>query len=55
MSLPAGKNYSIAVKADGYLLHSENFDTPTSAGFREYEKIIYLKKNRINIYLLTTL
>ena len=44
ISLPAGKNYGIAVKADGYLFHSENFDIPTSAGFREYEKIIYLKK-----------
>ncbi len=44
ISLPAGKNYGIAVKADGYLFHSENFDIPKSAGFREYEKIVYLKK-----------
>ena len=44
ISLPAGKNYGIAVKADGYLFHSENFDIPASAGFREYEKIVYLKK-----------
>ena len=44
LSLPAGKNYGIAVKSEGYLFHSENFDIPESAGFREYEKIIYLKK-----------
>ena len=44
LSLPAGKNYGIAVKSNGYLFHSENFDIPESAGFRAYEKIIYLKK-----------
>jgi outer membrane protein OmpA-like peptidoglycan-associated protein len=44
LTLPAGKNYGIAVKSEGYLFHSENFDIPESAGFREYEKIIYLKK-----------
>lgn len=44
MSLPAGKNYGIAAKAEGYLFHSENFDIPSDAGFREYEKIIYLSK-----------
>lgn len=44
MSLPAGKNYGIAAKAEGYLFHSENFDIPADAGFREYEKIIYLNK-----------
>ena len=44
MSLPAGKNYGIAAKADGYLFHSENFDIPSDAGFKEYEKVIYLNK-----------
>lgn len=44
ISLPAGKNYGIAVKAEGYLFHSENFEIPASAGFSEYEKVIYLKK-----------
>ena len=44
MSLPAGKNYGIAAKAEGYLFHSENFDIPADAGFKEYEKIIYLNK-----------
>ena len=43
-SLPAGKNYGIAVKAEGYLFHSENFILPDSTGFRMYEKIIDLKK-----------
>jgi outer membrane protein OmpA-like peptidoglycan-associated protein len=44
MSLPAGKNYGIAAKAEGYLFHSENFDIPADAGFKEYEKVIYLNK-----------
>ena len=30
LSLEAGKNYGIAVKADGYLFHSENFDIPSA-------------------------
>jgi outer membrane protein OmpA-like peptidoglycan-associated protein len=47
LSLPAGKNYGIAVKADGYLFHSENFDLPDSIGFRVYEKRIELKKVEI--------
>ena len=44
VSLPAGKNYGIAVKAEGYLFHSENFDIPKSAGFKEITKDIELKK-----------
>lgn len=44
VSLPAGKNYGISVKADGYLFHSENVDIPKSSGFKEYEKNIDLKK-----------
>ena len=28
VSLPAGKNYGIAVKKENYLFHSENFDIP---------------------------
>ncbi len=43
VSLPAGKNYGIAVKKDGYLFHSENFDIPASAGYQEYVKDIGLK------------
>lgn len=44
VSLPSGKNYGIAVKKDGYLFHSENFDIPESAHFQEVEKNIDLKK-----------
>jgi outer membrane protein OmpA-like peptidoglycan-associated protein/tetratricopeptide (TPR) repeat protein len=44
VSLPAGKNYGIAVKKEGYLFHSENFDIPNTAAFQEVEKNIELKK-----------
>jgi len=44
VSLPAGKNYGIAVKKEGYLFHSENFDIPKTAAFQEVEKNIELKQ-----------
>jgi outer membrane protein OmpA-like peptidoglycan-associated protein len=44
VSLPAGKNYGIAVKKEGYLFHSENFDIPKTAAFQTVEKNIELKK-----------
>ena len=47
LSLPAGKNYGIAVNAEGYLFHSENFEIPESAGYTEFEKTIYLKKIQV--------
>jgi len=43
LSLPAGKNYGIAVQADGYLFHSENFDIPKESGFDMINKVIELK------------
>ncbi len=43
VSLPAGKNYGIAVKKEGYLFHSENFDVPADAIFEQIEKDIELK------------
>lgn len=43
VSLPAGKNYGIAVKKEGYLFHSENFDIPATAAFQEVRKDIELK------------
>ena len=43
VSLPAGKNYGIAVKKDGYLFHSENFDIPATAAFQEVTKDVALK------------
>jgi outer membrane protein OmpA-like peptidoglycan-associated protein/tetratricopeptide (TPR) repeat protein len=44
VSLPSGKNYGIAVKAPGYLFHSENFNVPEKAQYQEIEKDVYLKK-----------
>lgn len=44
VSLPAGKNYGIAVKADDYLFHSENFDVTQDSDYQEVEKNIDLKK-----------
>lgn len=44
VSLPAGKNYGIAVKKDEYLFHSENFDIPKTAAFQTVEKNVELKK-----------
>lgn len=43
VSLPSGKNYGIAVKAEGYLFHSENFDIPLSTGYQEVIKDVQLK------------
>lgn len=43
VSLPAGKNYGIAVKKEGYLFHSENFDIPATSAFQEVTKDVELK------------
>ncbi|MEW6468551.1 MAG: OmpA family protein [Bacteroidota bacterium] len=43
VSLPAGKNYGIAVKKEGYLFHSENFDIPQTAAYQEVVKDVELK------------
>jgi outer membrane protein OmpA-like peptidoglycan-associated protein len=40
VTLPAGKNYGITVKKEGYLFHSENFDIPDTAAFRQVKKDI---------------
>lgn len=42
--LPSGKNYGIAVKSDGYLFHSENFDIPATQGYQEIYKEVPLLK-----------
>ncbi len=44
VSLPAGKNYGIAVKKDGYLFHSEHFNIPDTAAYQEYVKNIDLMR-----------
>jgi outer membrane protein OmpA-like peptidoglycan-associated protein len=43
VSLPAGKNYGIAVKKESYLFHSENFDIPATSAFQEVTKDVELK------------
>lgn len=47
VSLPAGKNYGIAVKKEGYLFHSENFDIPMTASYQEVVKDIELKNIKV--------
>lgn len=47
VTLPSGKNYGIAVKRDGYLFHSENFNIPDNAAFQEFTKDVALKKIEI--------
>jgi outer membrane protein OmpA-like peptidoglycan-associated protein/tetratricopeptide (TPR) repeat protein len=43
ITLVSGKNYGIAVKANGYLFHSENFDIPTGSADNLVNKTIELK------------
>jgi outer membrane protein OmpA-like peptidoglycan-associated protein len=43
ITLNSGKNYGIAVKADKYLFHSENFDIPSGAADNLVNKVIELK------------
>lgn len=53
VSLPAGKNYGIAVQREGYLFHSENVIIPDTATFVEINKDIYLKKIEVgNVIIL---
>jgi outer membrane protein OmpA-like peptidoglycan-associated protein len=47
ISLPSGGNYGIAVKADGYLFHSENFDIPAGSAYNLVNKTIELKNIKI--------
>ncbi len=44
ISLPSGKNYGIAVKSEGYLFHSENFNIPSATNYQEITKDILLNK-----------
>ncbi|MFN6014687.1 MAG: OmpA family protein [Flavobacteriales bacterium] len=43
ITLASGKNYGIAVKADKYLFHSENFDLPNGSADNLVNKVIELK------------
>ncbi|PCJ89102.1 MAG: peptidoglycan-associated lipoprotein [Flavobacteriales bacterium] len=47
VSLPSGKNYGLAAKAEGYLFHSENFNIPLEAAFMEVHKDIFMKKIKV--------
>ncbi len=42
LALPSGKNYGIAVKAEGYLFHSENVNVPPTTAYQEITKDIQL-------------
>lgn len=48
LSLPAGKNYAVAIKAQGYLFHSENFDIPEEADKQTIEQIISMERIAVN-------
>jgi outer membrane protein OmpA-like peptidoglycan-associated protein len=52
VTLPSGKNYGIAVKRDGYLFHSENFNIPENADFAEYTKDVMLKRIEIGSVII---
>jgi outer membrane protein OmpA-like peptidoglycan-associated protein/tetratricopeptide (TPR) repeat protein len=43
VSLPAGRNYGIAVKKENYLFHSENFDLPATSVYQEVVKNIAMQ------------
>jgi outer membrane protein OmpA-like peptidoglycan-associated protein len=47
VTLPSGKNYGLAVKCEGYLFHSENFNIPEAAEFQEFNLDIEMKKVEI--------
>lgn len=49
VSLPSGKNYGIAVEAEGYVFYSENFDLEFKKGYNEVEKTIELSKPKVGV------
>lgn len=46
LSLPSGKDYGIAVKKDGYLFHSENFNIPSTQNYQEIKLDIKLREKK---------
>ncbi len=52
ISLPSGKNYGLAVKADGYLFHSENFNIPSATAYQEIEKEIRLNNIKKDVKIV---
>lgn len=43
-SLPAGKNYGLAIYKEGYVFYSENFNIPLADAYKEIHKSIPLQK-----------
>lgn len=52
ISLPAGRNYGIAVTAEGYAFHSENFVVEEAQGYREVRKDIGLNRYRAGTVII---
>jgi len=52
VSLPSGKNYGLAVKADNYLFHSENFNIPSATEYQEIEKDIALNNIKKDVKII---
>jgi len=44
ISLPSGKNYGIAVQAEGYLFYSENINTKSLTGYHDIRRDINLQR-----------
>ncbi len=44
VTLPSGGNYGIAVRQEGYMFHSENFNIPDTLSFQEFVLDVKLKK-----------
>ncbi|MEI8204172.1 MAG: OmpA family protein [Bacteroidota bacterium] len=49
VSLPSGKNYGLAIKSEGYLFLSENFDIPSNALYQEVIKDFGMNKIKVGI------
>ncbi|MCQ2375040.1 MAG: OmpA family protein [Salinivirgaceae bacterium] len=52
VSLPSGKNYGLAVKAENYLFHSENFDIPGATEYQEINKEIALNNIKKDVKII---
>lgn len=52
VSLPAGVNYGIAVKAEGYLFYSANFDLPDTSKYSAVEKNVALQPLDIGSHII---
>lgn len=52
VTLPSGKNYGLAVKAEDYLFHSENFNIPKATAYQEIEKEILLNNVKKDVKIV---